>query len=61
MQNTPAPLADVNKPLSPGDDKRWNVRALIVDDDIPIRELLIDYLARARPCSWKPSTWWSST
>ncbi len=46
MQNTPAPLADVNKTLSPGDDKRWNVRALIVDDDIPIRELLIDYLAR---------------
>ncbi len=46
MQNTPAPQADVNKPLSPGDDKRWHVRALIVDDDIPIRELLIDYLAR---------------
>ncbi|NWD75549.1 response regulator, partial [Pseudomonas gingeri] len=46
MQNTPAPLADVNKALPTGDDKRWNVRALIVDDDIPIRELLIDYLAR---------------
>lgn len=28
------------------EDKRWNTRALIVDDDVPIRELLIDYLAR---------------
>lgn len=28
------------------EDKRWNTRALIVDDDLPIRELLIDYLAR---------------
>ena len=28
------------------DEKRWNTRALIVDDDVPIRELLIDYLAR---------------
>ncbi|RUQ38839.1 response regulator, partial [Micrococcus sp. HSID17228] len=28
------------------EDKRWSTRALIVDDDVPIRELLIDYLAR---------------
>jgi two-component system OmpR family response regulator len=28
------------------DDKRWSIRALIVDDDVPIRELMIDYLAR---------------
>ncbi|WP_426142767.1 response regulator [Pseudomonas sp. DWP3-1-2] len=27
-------------------DQRWNTRALIVDDDVPIRELLCDYLAR---------------
>jgi two-component system OmpR family response regulator len=31
---------------APGDDKRWSIRALIVDDDVPIRELMIDYLAR---------------
>jgi DNA-binding response OmpR family regulator len=26
--------------------QRWSIRALIVDDDVPIRELMIDYLAR---------------
>jgi two-component system OmpR family response regulator len=31
---------------SPAEERRWNTRALIVDDDIPIRELLCDYLAR---------------
>lgn len=31
---------------SPTEERRWNTRALIVDDDIPIRELLCDYLAR---------------
>ena len=30
----------------PGTDARWTTRALIVDDDVPIRELLCDYLAR---------------
>ncbi|PAU65298.1 DNA-binding response regulator [Pseudomonas sp. PIC25] len=42
------------KPQSPGDmptapttdSRRWNVRALLVDDDQPIRELLCDYLGR---------------
>lgn len=42
MQTTPT--ADAKSMLD--DDKRWNTRALIVDDDVPIRELLIDYLAR---------------
>lgn len=37
--------ADDQKKAS-DDDKLWNTRALIVDDDVPIRELLIDYLAR---------------
>ena len=46
MQNTSAPLNEDAKALVSGDDKRWNTRALIVDDDVPIRELLIDYLAR---------------
>jgi len=46
MQNTPLPLSDASKTLVGDDDKRWNTRALIVDDDVPIRELLIDYLAR---------------
>ncbi len=27
-------------------DQRWSVRALIVDDDVTIRELLCDYLTR---------------
>ncbi|MDE1166609.1 MAG: response regulator [Pseudomonas sp.] len=27
-------------------DKRWNTTALVVDDDVPLRELLSDYLAR---------------
>ena len=31
---------------APADERRWNTRALIVDDDVPIRELLCDYLAR---------------
>ena len=44
MHNTQAPLNDDQK--APGDDKRWSIRALIVDDDVPIRELMIDYLAR---------------
>ena len=44
--NTPAPFNDDQKAATPGDDKRWNIRALIVDDDVPIRELMIDYLAR---------------
>lgn len=44
MHSTPAPLNDDQK--APGDDKRWSIRALIVDDDVPIRELMIDYLAR---------------
>ncbi|MEB0170451.1 response regulator, partial [Pseudomonas sp. CCC4.4] len=26
--------------------RRWNFRALRVDDDVPIRELLCDFLAR---------------
>jgi two-component system OmpR family response regulator len=44
MHNTQAPVNDDQK--TPGDDKRWSIRALIVDDDVPIRELMIDYLAR---------------
>lgn len=28
------------------EDRRWDIRALIVDDDVPIRELLCDYLKR---------------
>ena len=44
MQNTPVANSDDQK--VPDDDKRWSTRALIVDDDVPIRELLIDYLAR---------------
>ena len=46
MHNSSPPLGDTHAPTTTGDEKRWNVRALIVDDDIPIRELLIDYLAR---------------
>ncbi len=41
MHNTPTTMTDESK-----DDKRWSIRALIVDDDVPIRELMIDYLAR---------------
>ncbi|MGF6329220.1 DNA-binding response OmpR family regulator [Pseudomonas sp. BS3782 TE3695] len=44
MHNSPAPLNDDQK--APTDDKRWSIRAPIVDDDVPIRELMIDYLAR---------------
>ena len=40
MQTHPVANSDTQ------DDKRWSTRALIVDDDVPIRELLIDYLAR---------------
>jgi len=72
MHNSPAPLNDDQK--APADDKRWSIRALIVDDDVPIRELMIDYLARfnihaaaspmAPPCvrRCKPSIsmWWCS-
>jgi two-component system OmpR family response regulator len=39
-------LNDEQKAAMSGDDKRWSIRALIVDDDVPIRELMIDYLAR---------------
>ena len=41
MHNTQTTVTDEQK-----DDKRWSIRALIVDDDVPIRELMIDYLAR---------------
>jgi two-component system OmpR family response regulator len=41
MHNTQTTATD-----EPKDDKRWSIRALIVDDDVPIRELMIDYLAR---------------
>ena len=41
MHNTQSTMTDEHK-----DDKRWSIRALIVDDDVPIRELMIDYLAR---------------
>jgi len=44
MHISPIPLNDDQKVT--GDGKRWNIRALIVDDDVPIRELMIDYLAR---------------
>jgi hypothetical protein len=37
MHNTPTTVTDESK-----DDKRWSIRALIVDDDVPIRELMID-------------------
>jgi two-component system OmpR family response regulator len=46
MHNSPHPLSDASKATVGEDDKRWNTHALIVDDDVPIRELLIDYLAR---------------
>jgi DNA-binding response OmpR family regulator len=44
--HTSVPLNDEQKNAVSADEKRWNTRALIVDDDVPIRELLIDYLAR---------------
>ena len=34
MHNTQMTATD-----EPKDDKRWSIRALIVDDDVPIREL----------------------
>ena len=46
MHTPPVPVKDEQKAAVIADDKRWNTRALIVDDDVPIRELLIDYLAR---------------
>ena len=46
MQTLTPVLNDDQKGSLVGEDKRWNTRALIVDDDVPIRELLIDYLAR---------------
>ncbi len=38
-------LSDSNTATG-ADERRWTTRALIVDDDVPIRELLCDYLAR---------------
>ncbi|WP_410478878.1 response regulator [Pseudomonas sp. zfem005] len=35
-----------NQAPAPADNRRWNTRALLVDDDVPIRDLLCDYLAR---------------
>ncbi|WP_434086226.1 response regulator [Pseudomonas solani] len=35
-----------NQTPTPADNRRWNTRALLVDDDVPIRDLLCDYLAR---------------
>lgn len=46
MQNSTLSSSDASKASLGEDEKRWNTRALIVDDDVPIRELLIDYLAR---------------
>jgi two-component system, OmpR family, response regulator len=46
MHTPSVPLNDEQKGAVSADEKRWNTRALIVDDDVPIRELLIDYLAR---------------
>ncbi|AZF31268.1 Transcriptional regulatory protein ompR [Pseudomonas sp. R4-35-07] len=46
MQTPSVPVNDEHPGAVIADDKRWNTRALIVDDDVPIRELLIDYLAR---------------
>ncbi|MEB0041347.1 MULTISPECIES: response regulator [unclassified Pseudomonas] len=42
MQLSPTPTPD----NALAEERRWNIRALIVDDDVPIRELLCDYLAR---------------
>jgi two-component system OmpR family response regulator len=46
MQTPSVPVNDGHPGAVIADGKRWNTRALIVDDDVPIRELLIDYLAR---------------
>ncbi|MEX5595561.1 response regulator [Pseudomonas orientalis] len=46
MHTPSVPVNDAHTGAVIADDKRWNTRALIVDDDVPIRELLIDYLAR---------------
>ena len=46
MHTPPVSMNDEHKGSVIADEKRWNTRALIVDDDVPIRELLIDYLAR---------------
>lgn len=35
-----------NPPNTPAETRRWSTRALLVDDDVPIRDLLCDYLAR---------------
>ena len=35
------------------EDKRWNTRALIVDDDVPIRELLSAW-AKVLRCKCSP-------
>ncbi|MFS2160234.1 response regulator [Pseudomonas sp. Pseusp122] len=43
MQTPSDSPTDDSTPLT---EPRWNTRALIVDDDVPIRELLCDYLAR---------------
>ncbi len=49
-ESTPVPTfglaCDPDRLCELDDGKRWNTRALIVDDDVPIRELLVDYLAR---------------
>ncbi|HCT04316.1 MAG TPA: DNA-binding response regulator, partial [Pseudomonas sp.] len=46
MHTSSVSVNDEQKGAVIADEKRWNTRALIVDDDVPIRELLIDYLAR---------------
>lgn len=35
-----------NPPNTPAETRRWSTRALLVDDDVPIRDLLCNYLAR---------------
>lgn len=40
------PMVDGEPPALADDDTRWSTRALIVDDDVPLRELLTGYLAR---------------
>ncbi len=42
MHTPSVPVNDEQKGAVIADEKRWNTRALIVDDDVPIRELLID-------------------
>lgn len=46
MKMSVNPLADDESPALADDETRWNTRALIVDDDVPLRELLTGYLAR---------------